>query len=67
VRFKPTQAGDGLRWRLNDEVLPTDYGGVALWKPAPGRYELVLSDANGVVLDRVRFEVRGVARDAIAQ
>jgi len=67
VRFKPTQAGDGLHWRLNDEVLTTDHGGVALWKPVPGRYELVLSDAGGAVLDRVRFEVRGVARDPAMQ
>ncbi len=66
VRFKPTQAAEGLRWRLNEASLPTDAGGVALWKPLPGRYELVLSDAGGAVLDRVRFEVRGVARDSPA-
>ena len=67
VRFKATQPGEGLRWRLNDEPLVADAVGAVLWKPVPGRFELVLSDAAGAVLDRVRFEVRGVARDAIAQ
>ena len=67
VRFKATQPGEGLRWHLNDEALSADAGGMVLWKPVPGRFELVLSDAAGVVLDRVRFEVRGVAREAIAQ
>ena len=30
-----------------------------LWAPQSGRHELVLVDAGGEELDRVRFEVRG--------
>jgi penicillin-binding protein 1C len=67
VRFRATPSGEGLRWRINDEVLPADVAGVALWKPVPGRFELILSDAAGTVLDRVRFEVRGAARDPAAR
>jgi penicillin-binding protein 1C len=59
VRFVPTQPLDGLLWRLNDEVLQADAGGDVLWRPRPGRFELVLAAPGGGVLDRVRFEVRG--------
>jgi penicillin-binding protein 1C len=62
VRFATTQALDGLQWRVNDTLLATDPSGGVLWKPSPGRFELVLSDAGGAVLDRVRFEVRGILR-----
>lgn len=34
----------------------------ALWLPAPGRHEVVLLDAGGRELDRVRFEVRAPSR-----
>jgi hypothetical protein len=38
-----------------------------LWAPTPGRHTLVLEDAQGAVLSRVDFEVRGsVATAAIA-
>lgn len=67
VRIKATQPGEGLRWRLNDEALVADASGGALWKPVPGRHELVLSDAAGAVLDRVHFEVRGAVRDGAAR
>ena len=33
-----------------------------LWAPQPGRHDLVLVDAGGEELDRIRFEVRGAAR-----
>jgi hypothetical protein len=31
-----------------------------LWPPQPGRRQLVLVDAAGNPLDRIRFEVRGL-------
>jgi len=58
VRFRVEGGGrEALHWRLNDQPMPAD----GLWAPAPGRWELRLADANGNVLDSVRFEVRGSA------
>lgn len=61
IWFRATSARADLHWRLNDEPVPAR-DGTALWAPKPGRYELVLAEASGTVLDRVRFEVRGTAR-----
>ena len=49
--------GEGLRWRLNDEVRPAGDEG-RRWAPRPGRYRLALMDNDGSVLDAVSFQVR---------
>jgi penicillin-binding protein 1C len=52
------QAGEGLRWRLDDEALgPAD--GPRAWRPTVGAHRLELLDAAGQVRARSRFEVRG--------
>lgn len=58
IRFRADGAPAGSRWLLDGRPLPRsalDDG----WLPWPGRHVLVLNDAAGVELDRVRFEVRG--------
>ena len=61
VRFMAAPPLSGQRWKLDGETLgaPDD---PVLWAPQPGRHDLVLTDASGEELDRVRFEVRGAAR-----
>jgi penicillin-binding protein 1C len=61
VRFVAAPQLPGQRWQLDGEELGTPERPV-LWAPQPGRHELVLVDASGEVLDRIRFEVRGAAR-----
>jgi len=52
------QAGQGLRWRLDDaEQGAADT--VLAWRPLVGRHRLELLDAQGKVLATTRFEVRG--------
>lgn len=52
------QAGQGLRWRLDDaEQGAAD--AVLAWRPAVGPHRLELLDAAGKVLATSRFEVRG--------
>lgn len=52
------QAGEGLRWRLDDEALgPAD--GPRAWRPSVGAHRLELLDAAGQVRASSRFEVRG--------
>lgn len=52
------QAGEGLRWRLDDEALgPAD--GSRAWRPTVGAHRLELLDAAGQVRASSRFEVRG--------
>ena len=52
------QAGEGLRWRLDDEALgPAD--GPRAWRPTVGAHRLELLDAAGQVRASSRFEVRG--------
>jgi penicillin-binding protein 1C len=49
--------GEGLRWRLNDELRATGDEG-RRWAPRPGRYRLALIDDGGSTLDTVSFQVR---------
>ena len=50
-------AGPRLAWRMDGK--PLGRGAVLEWLPWPGRHTLELVDAQGLVLDTVRFEVRG--------
>ena len=61
VTFTASPAVAGLRWRIDDDVLPAQRGR-ADWKPVPGRHVLVLEDAGGKALSTVDFEVRGGPR-----
>ncbi|MBC8006429.1 MAG: penicillin-binding protein 1C [Prolixibacteraceae bacterium] len=61
VRFVAAPQFPGQRWQLDGETLGTPDQPV-LWAPQPGRHDLVLMNAKGEELDRVRFEVRGAAR-----
>ena len=61
VRFVAAPQLPGQRWQLDGETLGAPDQPV-LWAPQSGRHDLVLMDANGVELDRVRFEVRGAAQ-----
>ena len=51
------RAGPRLAWRMDGK--PLGRGAVLEWLPWPGRHTLELVDAQGQVLDTVRFEVRG--------
>ena len=51
------RAGPRLAWRMDGK--PLGRGAVLEWLPWPGRHTLELVDAQGLVLDTVRFEVRG--------
>ncbi|KFB68808.1 MAG: Membrane carboxypeptidase/penicillin-binding protein PbpC [Candidatus Accumulibacter vicinus] len=53
VRGHWFELDDGTRLRAD---------ALQLWPPTPGRHEVVLVDAKGTELDRVRFEVRGLRR-----
>jgi penicillin-binding protein 1C len=60
VVFEASPAGEGLRWRLDGIELPEgDVRGRADWTPVPGRHALTLGAADGRLLSRVVFEVRG--------
>ncbi|HKB82261.1 MAG TPA: penicillin-binding protein 1C, partial [Burkholderiales bacterium] len=61
VHFVAAPPLPGQRWELDGETLGT-LDQPVLWAPRPGRHDLVLVDAGGVELDRVRFEVRGAQR-----
>ena len=50
-------AAPRLAWRMDGK--PLGRGAVLEWLPWPGRHTLELVDAQGQVLDTVRFEVRG--------
>ena len=50
-------AAPRLAWRMDGK--PLGRGAVLEWLPWPGRHTLELVDAQGLVLDTVRFEVRG--------
>jgi penicillin-binding protein 1C len=56
--------GEHGTWVLNGQRIGT---GTALrWPPRPGRHELQLLDARGHIVQRVRFEVRGLPRSPTA-
>jgi penicillin-binding protein 1C len=55
VFFEMAPADPAMRWRLDGSVLT----GAAPWRPTPGEHVLVLEDAAGHEVDRVRFVVRG--------
>jgi penicillin-binding protein 1C len=59
LRFRATGLDGDARWRLNGELLSD----ASSWRPAPGRWRLVLEDAAGATLDEVEFEVRGAPVD----
>ncbi len=61
MRFVAAPQLPGQRWQLDGETLGAPDQPV-LWAPQPGRHDLVLVDAGGEEVDRVRFEVRGAAR-----
>ena len=61
VRFMATPVLPGQRWQLDGATVGVPDQPV-LWAPQPGRHDLVLVDAGGEELDRIRFEVRGAAR-----
>ena len=50
-------AAPRLAWRMDGK--PLGRGAVLEWLPWPGRHTLELVNAQGEVLDTVRFEVRG--------
>lgn len=56
------QAGQGLRWRLDDAALGPAEAALS-WRPAVGKHRLELLDAGGKVLGISRFEVRGNRAD----
>jgi penicillin-binding protein 1C len=58
VVFSAAPAIAGMRWRIDDAVLPAERGR-ADWAPVPGRHTLSLEDASGRTLSTVAFEVRG--------
>lgn len=57
IRFEASVQAEALAWRLDGQLVGT--GGEFAWTPVPGSHELLLEDAEGRVLDRVRFSVRG--------
>jgi len=63
VLFRSESAPPDAQWWLDGTAL-ADGGPVVRWVPRPGRFELALVAADGAVMDRVRFEVRGTRRTA---
>lgn len=58
LRLKASDdAGARVAWRMDGKALGR--GALLEWLPWPGRHTLELTDAQGRVLDTVRFEVRG--------
>ena len=49
---------NGLRWVLDGQPFRAA-AGKAAWSPSSGHHLLAICDANGVILDSVRFQVRG--------
>jgi penicillin-binding protein 1C len=58
VFFVSQSNEEGLRWRLNDDLLEGTRKTLS-WSPKTGKYILSLSDREGTVVDAVHFEVRG--------
>jgi penicillin-binding protein 1C len=63
--FEATHAGPSVRWVLDGGDLGPGRD-LVVWRPLPGRHTLALVDEGARVVDRVRFEVRGIARRAAA-
>ncbi len=63
VLFRSESAPADAQWWLDGAAL-ADTGPVVRWVPRPGRFELALVGADGAIMDRVRFEVRGTRRAA---
>ncbi|MEI8400870.1 MAG: transglycosylase domain-containing protein [Alcaligenaceae bacterium] len=59
VALKAEQFGaqHTLHWVINDKSLTG--GNNTTWRPWPGQHEIALLDDSGVVLDRIKIEVRG--------
>jgi penicillin-binding protein 1C len=58
-RLHFTALASAAQWRLNGKILGSAKD--LQWLPMPGRHALQLVDAQGSVLDEVKFEVRGAA------
>ncbi len=56
VQFS-AHGGTDVTWAIDGIAVGS--GATAWWQPKAGRHSLVLSDAQGKVIDRVSFEVRG--------
>ncbi len=61
IVFRTEAYASRLRWRLSRGERASELDGPSWWKPQAGRFELALLDAQGAVIDRVKFEVRGDA------
>jgi penicillin-binding protein 1C len=53
------QAAPGWQWRIDGLALGRATH-ETLWRPSPGRHQLVLLDGNGGELEKVSFEVRAL-------
>jgi penicillin-binding protein 1C len=63
-RLHFTAQSNAAQWRLNGKNLGAAKD--VQWLPMPGRHALQLVDAQGSVLDEVKFEVRGAAMKTAA-
>lgn len=63
VPLRSEGAPAGSQWWLDGTPFG-ETGPAVRWAPRPGRFELALIAADGTVMDRVRFEVRGARRTA---
>ncbi|MBV8619093.1 MAG: penicillin-binding protein 1C [Curvibacter sp.] len=61
----PEAAQTGLRWQLDGREVAR--GAQWSWLPWPGRHQMRLCNAQGEVLDEVRFEVRGAGVRSVAR
>jgi penicillin-binding protein 1C len=63
-RLHFTAQSSAAQWRLNGKNLGAAKD--VQWLPMPGRHALQLVDAQGSVLDEVKFEVRGALKTSLA-
>jgi penicillin-binding protein 1C len=63
-RLHFTAQGDAAQWLLNGK--PLGKASSMQWLPMPGRHTLQLANAQGSVIDEVKFEVRGAAMKTAA-
>lgn len=57
IFFESLFPDNSVYWKLDDKVLGTA-GSIKFWYPKKGRHQLFLLDKNGMVLDKIIFEVR---------